>query len=462
MADKRLKPKKKNTKSYDNKLITWISVGLGAFVAVVIAIVLIITMTTGYIAKVDGLKIYDYEYTYFLQQAMYELQDKKFEEPEGFSDMSTEEQDKLYKAFWTDANKAKAAENALEDARQFKAQYRLARENGYKLSSEEKNNLKTNITQYYNQYASYGYSTEMIEAYFFGGMTLDEYTDFAAIQSTIEKYKTALKKSINPTDDELEAVYNENADDYRKVGIRQFKIDIGLAKPTDENADDYQTKKDAYDAALAEAKKYAEVIIETYNKGEKMPIYKKDSAGKFEKDESGNWIIDTEKEALDFIEYIKTESADKSSSTTGGFSEINNNSPSTVKEITEYALSMEWNEGRTQIVERVPEGEPKAQDTNTSEEKKDENSVMTELKMIPTDTAVYVVRAESITDFENSKESQEGAEDSIKDIIKAEILEEKAVEKLEALVNERGNEYKIEGKKEEELKALNDKVFSGI
>ena len=73
MADKRLKPKKKNTKSYDNKLITWISVGLGAFVAVVIAIVLIITMTTGYIAKVDGLKIYDYEYTYFLQQAMYDI-----------------------------------------------------------------------------------------------------------------------------------------------------------------------------------------------------------------------------------------------------------------------------------------------------------------------------------------------------------------------------------------------------
>ena len=45
----------------------------GAFVAVVIAIVLIITMTTGYIAKVDGLKIYDYEYNFFLQQAMYDI-----------------------------------------------------------------------------------------------------------------------------------------------------------------------------------------------------------------------------------------------------------------------------------------------------------------------------------------------------------------------------------------------------
>ena len=49
---------KKNKKSYDNKVITWISVGLAAFVIVVVAIVLIVTLTTGYVAKVDGLKIF--------------------------------------------------------------------------------------------------------------------------------------------------------------------------------------------------------------------------------------------------------------------------------------------------------------------------------------------------------------------------------------------------------------------
>ena len=37
---------KKNKKSYDNKVITWISVGLAAFVIVVVAIVLIVTLTT--------------------------------------------------------------------------------------------------------------------------------------------------------------------------------------------------------------------------------------------------------------------------------------------------------------------------------------------------------------------------------------------------------------------------------
>ena len=457
MADKRLKPKKKNNKSYDNKLITWISVALGAFVAVVIAIVLIITMTTGYVAKVDGLKIYDYEYNFFLQQAMYELQEENL--PEDYDEKTDAEKQQWNKEFWTEERRAEVANNALEDARQFKAQYSLARDKGYKLSSEEKNNLKNNITQYYDQYMSYGYTAEMVEQIMFGGMTLSEYKEFAIIQSTIEEYKKALRGDINPSDDELLAVYEKNSDDYRKVSLRKFMIDIGVTKPTDENADDYKTKDDEYKKALEEAKKFAREIIETYNAGEKMPIYKKGEDGKFETDEDGNWIIDTEKEALDFVEFIKTESDDSSSSSTGGLSEINNNTPDSVKEITKYALSMDWNTERTQIVKRDPEDK---QETKDVEAPAEEESVMTKLEMIETDTAIYVVRVENIEDFENSKESSEGAKDSIKDVIRAEVVEEKVVEKLEALVNEKGDKYKVESKKEEELKELNDKLFSGL
>ena len=40
--------------------------------------------------------------------------------------------------------------------------------------------------------------------------------------------------------------------------------------------------------------------------------------------------------------------------------------------------------------------------------------------------------------------------------------EEKAVEKLEALVNEKGDAYKVESKKEEDIKAINDSIFSKI
>ena len=99
---------KKSKKSYDNKVITWISIGLAAFIVVVVAIVLIITLTTGYVAKVDGLKIYDYEYIYFLQSAMYTEYSENFEEPEGFDDLSTEEQDALTKEFWTDERRSRS------------------------------------------------------------------------------------------------------------------------------------------------------------------------------------------------------------------------------------------------------------------------------------------------------------------------------------------------------------------
>ena len=237
---------KKSKKSYDNKVITWISIGLAAFIVVVVAIVLIITLTTGYVAKVDGLKIYDYEYIYFLQSAMYTEYSENFEEPEGFDDLSTEEQDALTKEFWTDERKNSCAEAALEDTRQFKAQYRLARNAGYRLTSDEKATLKNNITSMYNQYLTYGYTEEMVQSYILGGMTLSQYKDFAIIQSTIEKYKEAIKQNYNPTEEELRAIYDENPDDYRTIGVRQFKIDIDATKPTDEEADDYQTKLNEY------------------------------------------------------------------------------------------------------------------------------------------------------------------------------------------------------------------------
>lgn len=478
MADKKLKLKKnnKNKKNYDNKLITWISVGLGAFVAVVVAIVLIITLTTGYVAKVDGLKIYDYEYRYFLQNAMYKLQDEEYKEPDNFDEMTDEEKDESYKSFWTDERKAEAAKNALEDARQFKAQYRLAVEAGHKLSSEEKTNLKSNITSYYNQYMSYGYSEEMVEAYFLGGMKLSDYKDYSILQATIEKYKAALKEKMNPTDAELKAIYDENPDDYRTIGVRQFQIDVGVEKPTDEKASDYQTKLDKYNEAYKKALEAAKEVMDTYNAGKTMNTYKKDKDGNYVLNDKGEKTVD--RENLSFIDYIKAESDDPNSSKEGGLSQINNISPSTIDEITDYALSMIWNEDRTQIIKKEADkdteadkevkDEPQAQDAETDkdaekeDDKKEENSVMTELEIIETQTAIFVVRAESITDYENSTESEKGAADSIKDRIKAEWLEEKAVEKLEALVNEKGDAYKVESKKEEDIKAINDSIFSKI
>ena len=291
-------------------------------------------------------------------------------------------------------------------------------------------------------------------------MKLSEYKDFAIIQSTIEKYKTDLKNEMNPSDAELRAIYDENPDDYRKIGVRSFQIDVGVEKPTDDKAQDYQTKLDEYNKAYEEAKKYAQEIVDAYNSGKTMSTYKKNDKGEFILDKDGNKTVDQEN--LSFIDYIKAESDDSSSSSSGGLSEINNAQPSTIEEITDYALSMIWNADRSKIIKKATEesGKPEAQDAEEKEETKEENTVMTKLEIIETQTAIFVVRAESITDYENSKESEEGAADSIKDQIEAKWKEDKAVEKLEALVNEKGDEYKVTSKKEDYLKELNDSVFS--
>ena len=185
--------------------------------------------------------------------------------------------------------------------------------------------------------------------------------------------------------------------------------------------------------------------------------------GDYELDEDGNRIVDSAD--LSFEDYVTNESDDSNSSSTGGLSEINNLNKSSVDEITDYALSMVWNEDRTKIVKKdqtEDQAEEAAEEESEEESEEEEESVMTDLEIIETETAIYVVRAESITDYDNSVESEEGAADSIKDTIKSEWLEDKAVEDLETQVNNAGDKYKITGRKEEEINELNETLFSTI
>ena len=100
----------------------------------------------------------------------------------------------------------------------------------------------------------------------------------------------------------------------------------------------------------------------------------------------------------------------------------------TIEEITDYALSMIWNEDRTQIIKKETEkeedkdaekdtevkDEPQAQDAETDKEadketdKKDENTVMTKLELIETETAIFVKEdsTPAKTDFNFEKASE--------------------------------------------------------
>ena len=164
-----MKKNQKKKGTYGNKIIMWISIGLAVFVALIIGVYFIITATTGFIGKVDGYKIYDYEYQYYLETALSEEYSENYEEPENADDMSEEELAAHYDAFWTEERKAECAKKALDEVRKFKAMYSLAVKNGYKLNSTERANIKSQVDSYYNLYLNYGYSSEMILQYFFFG-----------------------------------------------------------------------------------------------------------------------------------------------------------------------------------------------------------------------------------------------------------------------------------------------------
>ena len=83
---------------------------------------------------------------------------------------------------------------------------------------------------------------------------------------------------------------------------------------------------------------------------------------------------------------------------------------------------------------------------------------MTALEIIETDGAFYVIRAEDIEDFDNSKESKEGAKDSIKDVIEAEWLEDEAVKELEQMVANAGSKFDVTGKKQDKM----DEILKGM
>jgi hypothetical protein len=84
---------------------------------------------------------------------------------------------------------------------------------------------------------------------------------------------------------------------------------------------------------------------------------------------------------------------------------------------------------------------------------------MTALEIIETDGAFYVVRAENIEDFDNTKESEEGAKDSIKDTIKTEWLEDEAVKELKQMVANAGSKFDVKGKKQDKIDEILAKQF---
>ena len=492
-----LKAKKKKG-TYDNKLILWISAGLAAFVILVVGIFAIVTYSTNYVAKVNGDKIYTYEYKFFLQKAIAE----KFEEPDGYADMTSKEKEDAFNKFFTDEIKKECQAEALEEARKFKASYRLAVNAGFKLTAEERANAKSYVDYQLNMYTSqYGLDADTATYYITGGtMNLNEYKDYSIRQAAIEKYKTELKKDYEVTEDEMKEIYDEDPNEYRTLSGRVYKFAIPTKPSVPKDKDGKEISKDTTDEELKkEYTKYEESLKEyeqkvanfiklcdemeaAINAGEKYTLYDRDYVTyEIKKDKDGKEVIlvkDGDFEALCAMSSWTQASSNKGVITVGAGNETG------VEEIDEYLLQMQWNETRDGFifVEEKDEEDKKEDDSastsSASEEKKDEEKE--EDKITPSKlhkieiknddgdlTALYLVRVENIDDFDTEVEKKEDdkdedAEEKLNNVqsgIKAEILEDKAVAELEEKIKDAGKKYAVKSKKQERLDEILADMF---
>lgn len=383
----------KKKESYNNNLIKWIIIGLASAVAIIVAVFLIINLTSNYVGKVAGKKVMKYEYRYFLQEAITEEYQANFDDfkPEGYDDMSNEEQEKIFESFFTEERRALCEQNALEKAREFKAEHIIAVSKGFALDSASKASVKNYVDSMYAYYYDAYKNNKNVNAVEYakylitrGTMTLTEYKSFLIEQEEIEAYKASLKEGYEVSDDELRAVYDENPDDYRTVTTRVFRFTLPTApaQPKD-SADNVITAEIAAkdDTSEADKKSYAEyekkladykIELDNYVKlaqtmkeafdasaDAKFTLYDYDMLTmeiKKEKDADGN---ETDKDAVKaenatYEELCTSQSSfqynSSPASTTKGLVTISKSASSGVAKIDEFAKSVQWNSERNGFV----------------------------------------------------------------------------------------------------------------
>ncbi|MBO7406281.1 MAG: hypothetical protein J6V14_01520 [Clostridia bacterium] len=480
---------KKKKGSYDNKLIKWIAIGLAALVAIIVAVTVIVSLSTSYVAKAGSQKIYTYDFEYFLRKAISEEYNDAFEKPEGYDDLSTEEQNELIDQFFDDERKEKIKNTALEEARKFKAEYALAVKNGYKLSSTEKTNVKANIDYYYSYYRSMGLSEEMAKYYLTGGtMSLSDYKKLTIEQVTVEKYKEALKEGYTVTDADIRKVYDEEPDEYRVLSGRVFKFDIPTA-PVDEsgkaitaeNTD--EGEKEAYAKYLNTLENYVKVAEDmkaAIDAGNKFTLYDYDYetlTPKKIKDDDGK---ETEVDKVivsdgTFEELCTTGSKWTSASSNKGVISVNHDKSSGVDAIDEFVLRVQWNSDRSGFVVTAAKTDDDTSSADSSStdgtETTGEATTGEEATVKPTDLEIikvnnddgtlkelYLVRVEDINDIDS--DPGEGEEmNSIQSSIKSTILEDKAVAELEEKIAATGNKYALKGVKNKAIAKIMKEMF---
>lgn len=374
-----MKKKKKSGSGDHNKLIAIIAIALGVILVACISIYFITYYSNNYIGKVGGEKVYDYEFSNYLQNELNELTN----EMDVTDDMTDEERTEKIKEFLTTADKDgkyaldRVQANALDKLRLLKTEAALAKEAGFALTSDEISNVKANvdgmINYYYSLYQQQGSSAtyDQVREMVCGPMTTDQYKEYVQQDTTISKWKEALKKDYEVSDEDARKIYDENPDNYKEVTIQKLFLST---KTEDEEGNSIDMTAEEKAAVLEKANEY---------------MYK---------------FADG---SLDFEATIKAESDEENSSDNAGVTTISVSSKSGSENLDKWAFSRE---------------------------KADDDNVYT---VVEDDNGVYVVKCTAVEDFDNSEHvdadpaNNVAEKKSIKETIIDEIKSDKADKEVE-------------------------------
>ncbi len=207
--------------------------------------------TTEYVAKFGDETIWLSDFNYFLYDALSEVDFSAANIPEDATDaesyrlmveyLRSEKEDGVT---YFDI----VVNRALELCVEFKLTKIKAQEAGFMPEGDDLNKIHSDVDDMADYYLSY-YGTslgaetrdEIMELYI--GMNVNEYKRFATEQRAVSDYASDYMEKLEPTDQDLEAFYKENEDQFRVVTVRHI-----LFKTS-------KTDKDGNSVAMTDAEK---------------------------------------------------------------------------------------------------------------------------------------------------------------------------------------------------------------
>ena len=147
--------------------------------------------------------------------------------------------------------------DALMAFKQYTALNDLARAEGFELSEEAQKSLENLPEDLLKTAQAMGFETveEYLQANYGGGATVENYTEYLHDHFVVQEYTAAIQDSFSFTDEEVEAFYDEHAQEYEENGVT--KEDVKMAKlryimvlPADDSDESYEAIDTAFNEML--------------------------------------------------------------------------------------------------------------------------------------------------------------------------------------------------------------------